>query len=54
MVGGQPRQPFDRGFLLVNGLTHDQPAEDEVMAVAKHGPQHLQPIGDGLGQAREL
>jgi len=25
-----------------------------VMAMAKHGPQHLQPIGYGFGQAREL
>ena len=52
MAGGQPRQPCDGGLLLVNGLAHNQPAADEVMAVAQHGAQHLQPMGDGLGPAR--
>jgi hypothetical protein len=54
LAWGQPRQSFDRCLLLTNCLADQQPAEDQVMAMAKHRPQHLQPIGDVLGQTGEL
>ncbi len=54
MARGQPRQPFDRGLLLVNRLAHQPPAADERMAMAEQRPQHVQPIRYGCGQTRAL
>jgi hypothetical protein len=54
LTRGQPRQPFEGGFVLINRLTDHQPAEDQVVAMTKHRPLHLQPVGHVLGQIREL
>jgi hypothetical protein len=50
MPWGQPCQPCECRLVLIDRLADEQPAEDQMMAMAKHGLQHVQPVGYLLGQ----